>query len=147
MKSRSRMSNLFFTIIISILTIYAARSIMQGVWGVVGTIDGSYDFQYDSALLLRKGINPFDETLNPTGVAERLGLVEYYGKPEANQFPSLLALLVPLTYLSPYVANIVWVFINMALTVVIILLCKELFFGDRPQFCVTASSSANRAKI
>lgn len=127
MKSSSRM-NKIFSIILIILMIYATRSIIQGVRSAVGTAHGSFDFQYDSALLFRKGINPYDESLNPTGVAERLGLIEYYDRPAANQFPSLLAILVPLTSLSPYAANVFWVLINLASTAVIVLLSRKLFF-------------------
>ena len=130
MKQKSRKQIVFINIVIVLLIILAAISVLQGVRNAVATTRGSFDFQYDSSMLLRLRINPYDESLHPTGVSEKFGLYEYYDKIEANQFPSLLSILIPLTYLSPHAANVTWVAINLLSTAVIIFLSKKLFFTE-----------------
>lgn len=77
---------------------------------------GSMDFQWDSALLLRERINPYDVS---TGNLLFNSPFEYiYGGIESNQFPSLLIFLIPFTYFSPDVANILWCVIKLILTFV-----------------------------
>ncbi|MCD7791341.1 MAG: DUF2029 domain-containing protein [Bacteroides thetaiotaomicron] len=113
-----------------ILILIAAVSVIQGVRNALSYPMGSFDFQYDSAKLFSLRINPYDESLNPSGAADELGLTEFYGDVEANQFPSLLILLVPFTLLQPYAANIVWAILNVILTVVFLVLMKRLFFAE-----------------
>ena len=86
-----------FNIVLAFFMLMAVISVAQGVHNAVGILHGSYDFQYDSALLLRLRLNPYDESLNPQGISEQLGLFDFYDKVEANQFPSMLAILIPLT--------------------------------------------------
>lgn len=113
-----------------IFILIAAVSVIQGVRNALSYPMGSFDFQYDSAKLFSLRINPYDESLNPSGIADELGLTEFYGEVEANQFPSLLILLVPFTLLQPYAANIVWAILNVILTVVFLILMKKLFFAE-----------------
>ena len=115
-----------FNIVLAFFMLMAVISVAQGVHNAVGILHGSYD---DSALLLRLRLNPYDESLNPQGISEQLGLFDFYDKVEANQFPSMLAILIPLTFLEPTTANITWMIINLILTVVIILLSCKLFFN------------------
>ena len=122
--------NRILNVALMVLVLFTALSVCQGIKNAVGTVRGSFDFQYDSALLFRLRINPYDETLNPTGLAEKMGLFEYYDKIEANQFPSLLAILVPFTFLKPHAANIAWLVVNIVSTGVIITLEKKLFFKE-----------------
>lgn len=123
-----RKKKFYQNIVLAVFMFMAAISVAQGVHNAIGIARGSYDFQYDSALLLRLKINPYDESLNPKGISEQLGLFEFYDRLEANQFPSLLAILIPLTFLNPMTANITWMIINLLLTGIIILLSRELFF-------------------
>ena len=115
-------------ILVCILFLIAAVSVVQGVRNALAYPKGSFDFQYDSAKLFLLRINPYDESLNPSGIADKLGLTEFYSDVEANQFPSPLILLVPFTFVQPYVANIVWAVLNLILTVVFLVLMKKLFF-------------------
>ena len=54
-----------FNIVLAFFMLMAVISVAQGVHNAVGILHGSYDFQYDSALLLRLRLNPYDESLNP----------------------------------------------------------------------------------
>lgn len=130
MKQNDQRRTILTNALLIVLILLASISVLQGVRNAIGTARGSFDFQYDSALLFRLKINPYDESLNPTGISEKLGLLEYYDKVEANQFPSLLAILIPLTFLKPYAANIIWLIINLAMTGAIIILSKVLFFKE-----------------
>lgn len=128
MRTREKKIDILLNVILIFLIFFATVSVLQGVRNAIGTVHGSFDFQYDSALLFRLKINPYDESLNPTGISEKIGVFNYYDKVETNQFPSLLTILVPLTYLRPYTANIAWVIINLISTVIIIVLSRQLFF-------------------
>ena len=116
-------------ILTCILVLIAVVSVIQGARNALAYPMGSFDFQYDGAKLFSLRINPYDESLNSSGIADKLGLTEFYGDVEANQFPSLLILLVPFTLVRPYVANIVWAVLNVILTVVFLVLMKKLFFS------------------
>ena len=96
--------------------------------GVKNAISYSQDFQYDAAKVLALGINPYDESLNPTGVLNELGYEEYFKQMEANQFPSLLFLLLPYTLFSPMQARILWIISNLIFTSLIIFLLRRTLF-------------------
>lgn len=128
MKIERQLSRFFINFLIILMFFFAVVSVIQGVRNAIGSVHGSFDFQYDSAILFRERINPYDESLNPTGIAQNMGLFEYYDKVEANQFPSLLAILLPYTFLPPHMANIAWALTNLLMTSVIIALSRKLFF-------------------
>lgn len=97
------------------------------VMGIYRGITGSIDFQWDSAKVLAMRINPYTETLEPSGILDPYAFELHYGRLEANQFPSLLWLLFPFTLFSPQTANILWTFFN--------LLCGAVFlWGIRKTF-------------
>lgn len=104
-----------------------AYGLLSVFMGVYRGMSGSMDFQWDSAKVLAMRINPYLESLNPSGLAETYGFGKYYGGLEANQFPSLLWLLLPFTFFTPETANILWAFFN--------LFCCGLFlYGLRKTF-------------
>ncbi len=124
------------TILYLILIILAALSVFQGSRNA---LHYSQDFQYDAALSLRSGINPYTESLEPTGILEKGSTAEFYrvfreaGTPqkmEANQFPSLLMLLIPVTFLPYPAARILWLILNLFFTGLIILLLRRTFFRE-----------------
>ncbi|MBQ6967479.1 MAG: hypothetical protein IJP84_06210, partial [Lachnospiraceae bacterium] len=95
------------TAVYIILILLAVVSVIQGA---KNALYYSQDFQYDAALALRCGINPYEVSLSETGIMSQGPVAEFYrvfeeaGAPqkmEANQFPSLLMLLFPMTFL-PY---------------------------------------------
>lgn len=116
-----------FTTLYVILGLLAAVSILQGCRNAV---QYSQDFQWDAAKALTLGINPYTESLKPTGALDALGFEEYFKQMEANQFPSLLLLLLPYTFLSPLTARYAWLASNLLFTVLMIVLLKKTFFRD-----------------
>ena len=119
-----------------ILILMAAFSVFQGARNALRF---SQDFQYDAALALRSGINPYKESLEPSGILATGPTADFYrifeeaGAPqkmEANQFPSLLMLLFPITYI-PYVyARILWLILNLIFTGLIIVLLRQTLLRD-----------------
>ncbi len=124
------------TAVYLILTVLAAMSVFLGAKNALAY---SQDFQYDAALALRSGINPYKESLDPSGVLETGATADFYrtfeeaGAPqkmEANQFPSLLMLLFPITFIPFGYARILWLFLNLLFTVLIIMLLRRTFFKE-----------------
>lgn len=87
----------------------------------------SQDFQWDAAKVFTLKINPYEESLHPSGVLEQYGYEEYFKQMEANQFPSLLMLLIPYTFLQPLTARFVWLASNLLFTAGIIWLLRKTF--------------------
>lgn len=110
-----------------ILGLLAAVSIVQGCRNAVLY---SQDFQWDAAKALVLRINPYTESLHPTGALEALGATEYFKQMEANQFPSLLLLLLPYTFLAPMTARMVWLGSNLVLTALVIVLLRKTFMKE-----------------
>ncbi len=130
------------TAVYLILIVLSAVSVFQGV---KNALRYSQDFQYDAALALRSGINPYRESLDPTGVLDTGATADFYrifeeaGAPqkmEANQFPSLLMLLFPLTLIPYGYARVLWLILNLIFTALIIFLLRKTFFkeADRDVF-------------
>lgn len=111
-----------------IIIALAALALISLVQGCKNAVEYSQDFQYDAAKVLSMGINPYDESLNPSGVLNELGYDEYFKQMEANQFPSLLFLLLPYTIFSPITARYLWMVSNLIFTVLILYLLKKTFF-------------------
>ena len=123
-----------------ILILMAALSVLQGARNA---LKFSQDFQYDAALALRSGINPYKESLEPSGILLTGPTAEFYSmfkaagapqKMEANQFPSLLMLLFPITFLPYGYARILWLILNLIFSVLIIVLLRQTFFKDTESF-------------
>ena len=133
-------------VILTVLSLLAARSVYQGI---ANARVYSQDFQWDAARALMLGIDPYRESLSPTGALSTGNLPEFYDyyesidapqKMEANQFPSLLMLLYPWAMLAPGTARLVWLFTNLLFTAGIIVLLRLTFLKDcdRYWFCVLA---------
>ncbi|MCR5672910.1 MAG: glycosyltransferase 87 family protein [Lachnospiraceae bacterium] len=122
------------TALIAVLAIVAAVSVFQGIRNA---IELSQDFQWDAAKALADGIDPYELSESPEKAMEYPDLAEFYKmftdrglnqQMEANQFPSLLMLLFPMTVFPPYAAKVVWLVLNLAFTAGIALLLKKTFF-------------------
>lgn len=132
------------------MILLAFVSLIQGIRN--GARD-SQDFQWDAAKVLTMGINPYDESLEPSGILDSLGYDEYYLQMEANQFPSLLMILFPFTVLSPLTARYVWLTLNIIMTGLMIMLLRKTFLKDmdRTDFsilmCLMVSGTPYRNQI
>lgn len=114
-------------LIVICLFAYGLVSVFMGMYrGIIR----SKDFQWDSAMALAMRINPYEESLNPTGIAEKYGWYSLYGRLEANQFPSLLWLLYPLTFFKPQTANCIWAFCNLVFGAVFLYGLRKSFLKD-----------------
>lgn len=114
-------------VLIAVLSLLALVSIVQGCRNAM---EYSQDFQWDAAKVLRLGMNPYDESIAPSNELKALGYEEYYKQMEANQFPSLLFILFPYTYLAPLAARYAWMVSNLIFTLVIVLLLRKTFLRD-----------------
>lgn len=126
----------FWIVLYIVMAILAAASVYGGIRNAV---IWSQDFQYDAAKALTMGIDPYDESLSPDSRLDAPGLKEFYDyysgmgtpqKMEANQFPSLLMLLVPYTLLTPGAARIAWLISNLIFTGLIVFLLRKTFMKD-----------------
>lgn len=127
-------------VIIAVLSLMAAVSVYKGCENAALT---SQDFQWDAAKALSLKINPYDESINPTGALNTGELGVFYerfesiGAPqkmEANQFPSLLILLIPYTLFSPEAARFAWIISNLIFTGLIIWLLRQTFLENMDRF-------------
>lgn len=115
------------TILYAVLGVLAALSVMQGCRNAVMY---SQDFQWDAAKALMLGINPYTESMHPTGALDAYGFEEYFKQMEANQFPSLLFLLLPYTFLPPLAARYAWLLSNLVFTGLVVFLLRKTFFKE-----------------
>jgi len=113
-----------------LILILAALGMVSILQGCKNACMYSQDFQWDAAKVLTLGMDPYDESLNPSPQLKALGYEEYYLQMEANQFPSLLLLLFPYTLLPPLAARYAWLISNLIFTVAVALLMRKLFFKD-----------------
>ncbi|MCR5107564.1 MAG: DUF2029 domain-containing protein [Lachnospiraceae bacterium] len=118
-------------LILLILAALAALSVFQGCRNA---IEWSQDFQWDAAKVFMMRIDPYEESLSPSGILDTFGYEEYYLQMEANQFPSLLMLLAPFTLLSPLSARYTWLAFNLLFTVGIIILLRKTFLKSADPF-------------
>lgn len=132
------------TIIVLLLVILAAVSV---IWGSKNAILFSQDFQWDAAKAFILKMDPYAISMDPQLSENSKELNEFYRlftdkglkqKMEANQFPSLLILLTPYTFLTPLVARYAWLLSNILFTVGIIILLRNTFLKDKSrfEFCV-----------
>ena len=126
--------------LIVVLSVIAAISVRQGV---ANALEFSQDFQWDAAKALSMRLDPYELSLNPEQVSAYPELEAFYRmftdrglkqQMEANQFPSLLMFLYPLTLLGPQTAKTVWVILNLLFTAGIIILLRKTFFEHSDAF-------------
>lgn len=127
-------------IIILALALMAAVSLYAGA---KNAFYYSQDFQWDAAKALWQKIDPYELSLHPGDDYQSEELGEFYKlftdkglkqKMEANQFPSLLLLLVPYTFMPPFAARIAWLFSNVLFTIGIIALLRKTFLAKLSTF-------------
>ncbi len=121
-------SRKILTLVATVMCFLALLSAVVGCKNSVVFPIGSYDFQWDSAKVLSLGIDPYKETLNTSDEVKQLGYEFYYGRLEANQFPSMFMLLFPYCLFGPTTAKWAWMFSNVIFTIGIIVLLKVLIF-------------------
>ena len=119
--------------VLLILILLAAVSLFQGVRNA---IHDSQDFQWDAMKVFSHRINPYDESanMNPSGILEQFGYDKYYLQMEANQFPSLLMILLVFAPLKPLTARYVWIALNLLFTALIVLLLKKTLLNDMDNY-------------
>ncbi|MCR5789437.1 MAG: DUF2029 domain-containing protein [Lachnospiraceae bacterium] len=118
-------------VILIITGILAAVSLVQGC---KNAILFSQDFQWDAAKTLVLRINPYDVSLAPEGIPDFCDFSQYYLQMEANQFPSLLFLLFPYTFLPALAARYAWLISNLVFTAGIIVLLRKTFLQTADAF-------------
>jgi len=119
------------TLFLIFMALLACVSLLQGIRNAYRD---SQDFQWDAMKVFSLKINPYDESLNPTGILDNYGYDEYYLQMEANQFPSLLMILLPFAALQPLAARYVWIVLNLIFTGLIILLLRKTFLKDMDSY-------------
>ena len=122
------------------LALLAALSVYQGVRNA---LTFSQDFQWDAAKALAMGLDPYELSQNPQKASEYPELSEFYRmfterglkqKMEANQFPSLLMILFPMTLFPAGIAKVVWCALNLAFIALIFFLLDRTFFEGLPGY-------------
>lgn len=128
------------TALLIVLALLAALSVF---FGVRNAIAFSQDFQYDAAKALAMGLDPYELSKEPEKALEYPELSRFYAmftdqglkqKMEANQFPSLLMLLIPMTFFPPQAEKIVWCALNLLFTALIFFLLDRTFFEGLPRY-------------
>ena len=127
---------------LALLTVMALVSLIQGVRNAA---EFSQDFQWDAAKAFSMRIDPYELSFDTSRAKEYPDLAGFYGlfeenglkqQMEANQFPSLLILLIPYTFLPPLAARYAWIISNLIFTAGIIFLLRRTFLkeADRDLF-------------
>ncbi len=129
------------SMVLAALVVCAALSAFQGAKNAV---EFSQDFQWDAARALRDGMDPYEMSyLSQISEEDAPALAAFYRmftdrgltqKMEANQFPSLLMLLFPMTYFDPVLAKHLWLVLNLAFTAGIAVLLRLTFFEDADKY-------------
>lgn len=131
-------------VIIAILSLMAAVSLIKGCMNAARV---SQDFQWDAAKALSLNLDPYMISMHPDEKIEVEGLREYYSlyeqagtpqKMEANQFPSLLMLLIPYTMMRPLTARYAWLISNLIFTAIILAVLRATFLKNADRFCYAA---------
>ncbi|MCR4924049.1 MAG: DUF2029 domain-containing protein [Lachnospiraceae bacterium] len=118
-------------VILFIMACLAALSLVQGCRNAM---EASQDFQWDAAKAFTLKINPYDESLNPGRIPKEYEFEKYYLQMEANQFPSLLILLIPFTFLPPLTARYIWLLCNLLFTIGMFFLLRKTFLKELDGF-------------
>ena len=111
--------------------------------GIKNALVYSQDFQWDAAKALSMRLDPYELSKDQKRAAEYPELEQFYRmftdrglkqNMEANQFPSLLVLLWPMTLFSPQTAKVVWLALNLLFTGGIVWLLRKTFFEKAKMF-------------
>lgn len=128
---------------IAVLCVLALMAAVSVYAGIKNALEYSQDFQWDAAKALSMRLDPYELSLSPEKASEYPQLDEFYRmftdrglkqKMEANQFPSLLMLLAPMTVFAPQTAKMVWCVLNLLFTAGIIVLLRKTFFEKTDAF-------------
>ncbi len=131
----------------AVTVILAAMALVSLIQGVRNAARSSQDFQWDAAKAVSMRLDPYDLSLDPGRATEYPELAEFYRlftdkglkqQMEANQFPSLLLLLIPYTLLPPLTARYAWIISNLIFTAGIIFLLRRTFLKDADRDLFTA---------
>ncbi len=123
----------------ALMALLAAMALISLIQGIRNAAELSQDFQWDAAKAMSMRLDPYDLSLEPEKAAEYPPLAEFYKmftdkglkqNMEANQFPSLLMLLIPYTLLPPLAARYAWIISNLIFTAGIIFLLRRTFLKD-----------------
>ena len=126
--------------LIAVMALLAAISVYQGA---KNALSYSQDLQWDAAKALCMGLDPYELSQDPARANEYPELEAFYKmftdrgltqKMEANQFPSLLMLLFPVTLFSPQAAKAVWLVLNLLFAAGIIFLLRRTFLAGMSAF-------------
>lgn len=121
------------------LTLLTAMALVSLIQGVRNAAEFSQDFQWDAAKAFAMRVDPYELSFDMQKANEYPPLAEFYRlfedrglkqKMEANQFPSLLMLLIPYTFLPPLAARYAWIISNLIFTAGIIFLLRRTFLKD-----------------
>ena len=132
--------------VVVILSAAAAVSLWRGIENAISL---SQDFQWDATKALALWMDPYEISLSREQTFSQESLREYYayyeaiGAPqrmEANQFPSLLALLLPFALLPYMAARIAWLVFNLFCTAGILWLLKKTILREADRFVFTVLS-------
>ena len=124
------------TAVIAVLALLATISVLQGIRNALVL---SQDFQWDAAKALAMGLDPYELSEDGERALAYPQLAEFYSmftdqgltqKMEANQFPSLLMLLFPMTLMPAVAAKTAWLVLNLAFTAGTAYLLKKTFFEN-----------------
>ena len=122
-----------------LIALLAAMALVSLIQGIRNAADTSQDFQWDAAKALSMGLDPYELSLRPQEALDQGPLNDFYRLftdkglkqvMEANQFPSLLMLLMPYTLLPPLTARYAWIVSNLIFTAGIIFLLRRTFLKD-----------------
>lgn len=123
-----------------------ALAVMASVSLIAGAKNAFYysqDFQWDAAKALWLNEDPYELSLAPDKAGKSPELEQFYKlftdkgleqKMEANQFPSLLMLLIPYTFLAPMAARVAWLVSNLIFTLGIVILLRKTFLSEMTGF-------------
>ncbi|MCR5626331.1 MAG: DUF2029 domain-containing protein [Lachnospiraceae bacterium] len=126
-----------------LLALLSLIAIVSLLGGIKNGYRFSQDFQYDAAKALVLGYDPYELSLVNGGKADIEELKDFHEyftgidapqKMEANQFPSLLYILAPLTLMPYRTAVVVWMILNIIFTFGIVILLRKTFFKETPDF-------------
>ncbi|MBQ7587054.1 MAG: DUF2029 domain-containing protein [Lachnospiraceae bacterium] len=112
---------------ITVIALLAAMAAVSLIQGIRNAAEFSQDFQWDAVKAFTMRINPYDESLHPSGILDAYGFEDVYLQMEANQFPSLLMLLIPYTFFAPLTARYGWIASNLVFTAGIVILLGKTF--------------------
>ncbi len=133
-------NRIFRIAVLVLLSVAAAVSLWRGIENALTL---SQDFQWDATKALALGMDPYEISLSPEQTFSQPLLQEYYayyeeiGAPqrmEANQFPSLLMLLLPFAFLPPGAARIAWLASNLLCTAGSLWLLRKTVLKEADSF-------------